>query len=205
MSLHRKKALLKIIILGDAGVGKTCLMNQYVNKKFSTKYRVTIGADFLTKEAKIDDKLVTIQIWDTAGQERFESLGAAFYRGADACVLVFDLTKPKSFENLDKWKTKFLNCTGARNPDTFPFVVLGNMCDKVSERRVPEDKPKRWCEASGIPYFETSAKDALNVEEAFTHIARLAMQQDQQEEVFIPPALKVSQEAANQDDTCGNC
>lgn len=83
----RKKVLLKVIILGESGVGKTSLMNQYVNKKFSNQYKATIGADFLTKEVIVDDRVVTMQIWDTAGQERFQSLGVAFYRGADCCVL----------------------------------------------------------------------------------------------------------------------
>merc|ERR1712078_475636 len=92
----RKKVLLKVIILGDSGVGKTSLMNQYVNKKFSTQYKATIGADFLTKEVMVGDRLVTMQIWDTAGQERFQSLGVAFYRGADACVLVFDVNVAKT-------------------------------------------------------------------------------------------------------------
>jgi Ras-related protein Rab-7A len=92
---HRQKKLLKVIILGDSGVGKTSLMNQYVNKKFTSQYKATIGADFLTKELMIEDKLVTMQIWDTAGQERFQSLGMAFYRGADACVLVYDIQTQK--------------------------------------------------------------------------------------------------------------
>lgn len=83
----RKKTLLKVIILGDSSVGKTSLMNQYVNRKFSNQYKATIGADFLTKELTVDDRTVTMQIWDTAGQERFQSLGVAFYRGADCCVL----------------------------------------------------------------------------------------------------------------------
>ncbi|CAK9051914.1 unnamed protein product [Durusdinium trenchii] len=96
----KKKVLLKVIILGDSGVGKTSLMNQYVNKKFTNQYKATIGADFLTKEVMIDDKLVTMQIWDTAGQERFQSLGVAFYRGADCCVLVHDLTAGHSGKTL---------------------------------------------------------------------------------------------------------
>jgi Ras-related protein Rab-7A len=93
-------------------------MNQYVNKRFSSQYKATIGADFLTKEVMIDDKLVTLQIvsllwmpsvvltvfkWDTAGQERFQSLGVAFYRGADACILVYDITAEKSFEQLNRY------------------------------------------------------------------------------------------------------
>ena len=84
----RRKELLKVIILGDTGVGKSSLMGRYVNDKFDIRYKATIGADFLTKELTVDGTNVTLQIWDTAGQERFQSLGSAFYRGADACMLV---------------------------------------------------------------------------------------------------------------------
>merc|ERR1711883_12435 len=115
-----KKVLLKVIILGDSGVGKTSLMNQYVNRKFSNQYKATIGADFLTKDITLDDnRQVTLQIWDTAGQERFQSLGVAFYRGADACILVFDLTAKKSFENLDTWREEFLVQSGPSDHDNF--------------------------------------------------------------------------------------
>merc|ERR1711959_634568 len=112
----RKKVLLKIIILGDSSVGKTSLMNQYVSKRFNAQYKATIGADFLTKEVMVthngDQRLVTMQLWDTAGQERFQSLGVAFYRGADACALVFNLTEKKTFENLNTWREEFLSiCT----------------------------------------------------------------------------------------------
>eukprot|EP01084_Bolivina_argentea_P049714 91424_1 len=88
---HKKKILLKVVILGDASVGKTSIRNRFVNDKFSKEYKATIGADFLTKEIFIDDKSVTIQIWDTAGQERFQSLGVAFYRGSDSCILLYDI------------------------------------------------------------------------------------------------------------------
>ncbi|VAH63969.1 unnamed protein product [Triticum turgidum subsp. durum] len=104
----RRRTLLKVIILGDSGVGKTSLMNQYVNKKFSNQYKATIGADFLTKEVQYEDRLFTLQIWDTAGQERFQSLGVAFYRGADCCVLVYDVNSMKSFDNLNNWREEFL-------------------------------------------------------------------------------------------------
>lgn len=117
--------LLKVIILGDSGVGKTSLMNQYVNNKFSEQYKATIGADFCTKDVTIDDKLVTLQIWDTAGQERFQSLGVAFFRGADACILVYDMTNPKSFESLDKWRKDFLqNVSDVSPPKTTNFSFI---------------------------------------------------------------------------------
>lgn len=89
-------------------------MNTYVNNKFTQQYRATVGADFMAKDVFIDDKKVTLQvliylkIWDTAGQERFQSLGGAFYRGADCCVLVYDITSAKSFESLESWREEFL-------------------------------------------------------------------------------------------------
>ncbi|KAF9602443.1 hypothetical protein IFM89_027572 [Coptis chinensis] len=168
--------LLKVIILGDSGVGKTSLMNQYVNRKFSNQYKATIGADFLTKEVQFEDRLFTLQIWDTAGQERFQSLGVAFYRGADCCVLVYDVNVMKSFENLNNWREEFLIQASPSDPENFPFVVLGNKVDVDggNSRVVSEKKAKAWCASKGnIPYFETSAKEGFNVEAAFECIAKM--------------------------------
>jgi len=174
----RKKVLLKVIILGNSGVGKTSLMNQYVNKKFSNQYKATIGADFLTKEVMVDDRLVTMQIWDTAGQERFQSLGVAFYRGADCCVLTYDVTDPESFKSLDSWRDEFLIQAAPRDPENFPFVVLGNKVD-LDNRSVSARRAKQWCDGKNdIPYFETSAKEAINVEQAFQTIAKNALAQE---------------------------
>lgn len=194
---HRKKVLLKVIILGDSGVGKTSLMNQYVHKRFSNQYKATIGADFLTKEVMIDDKLVTLQIWDTAGQERFQSLGVAFYRGADSCVLTYDITDQKSFDNLDSWRDEFLVHASPRNHKTFPFVVLGNKFDMADKRSVSANRAKQWCASLGdIPHFETSAKDSVNVEQAFQTIARNALQQEsEQKPIFLPQTLDLKKNA----------
>ena len=96
----KKKVLVKIIIIGESGVGKTALLHKYVMGKFIEDHKATIGADFLSKEITVDDKIVTLQIWDTAGQERFQSLGNAFYRGSDACVLVYDVTDENSFQQV---------------------------------------------------------------------------------------------------------
>ncbi|XP_042436945.1 ras-related protein Rab7-like [Zingiber officinale] len=82
---------------------------RYVHKKFTQQYKVTIGADFVTKEILVDDRLVTLQIWDTAGEERFQSLGVAFYRGVDCCILVYDVNVRRSFDTLDNWHDEFLN------------------------------------------------------------------------------------------------
>ena len=201
----RKKVLLKVIILGDSGVGKTSLMNQYVNKKFNAQYKATIGADFLTKEVTVDDRLVTMQIWDTAGQERFQSLGVAFYRGADSCVLVFDVVQPKTFDNLDSWRDEFLIQAGPRDPDNFPFVVLGNKID-VDSRVVAQKRALAWCQAKGnVPYFETSAKEAINVEQAFQVIARNALKQESEEDIYLPDTIDVSEQRSSVSTSCTSC
>ncbi|KAL3978183.1 potassium channel subfamily K member 12 [Sarotherodon galilaeus] len=176
----KKKLLLKVILLGDSGVGKTSLMNQYAIKTFSNQYKATIGADFLTKEVMVDNRVVVLQIWDTAGQERFQSLNVTYYRGADCCVLVFDVTAPDTFKSLDSWMDHFLIEGHSRDPENFPFVVLGNKID-LENRQVTTKRAQAWCQSkNNIPYFETSAKDATNVEQAFQTIVRNALKQASQ-------------------------
>jgi Ras-related protein Rab-7A len=210
MQSARKKVLLKIILLGESGVGKTSLMDQYVNRKFSSAYKATIGADFLTKEVMIDEKLVTLQIWDTAGQERFQSLGVAFYRGADACILVYDITAEKSFEKLTTWRTEFLSQAHPPDPENFSFVVIGNKLDKESERRVPKATATQWCKNNSskrvIPLFEASAKDDTKVEAAFLEAAQVAVQhRDVEKEVIIPDFVVLSKDNKVKKQSTGCC
>lgn len=184
MSTTKKRHLLKVIILGDAGVGKTSLLKQYVNKNFSHQYKPTIGADFLMKEIIIDGQVVQLQLWDTAGQEKFHSLGAAFYRNSECCILVFDQTDPKTFETIDTWRSEFLTQLNPKDPDNFPFVVLGNKCDKESEIKVSDQKVKSYCaQKNNLSYFETSAKDNVNIDLAFEEVAKLAFKREQNDEV----------------------
>ena len=113
----------------------------------------------------IGDQLVTLQIWDTAGQEKFQSLGYAFYRGADCCVLTYDITNRKSFENLLKWKDGFIENAGPDDIKTFPFVVLGNKIDREHERKVETRDAQDWCKTNGdVLFYETSAKEGVAVE-----------------------------------------
>ena len=149
-------------------------MRQYIQNKFIPQYKATIGADFLSKEVICDDKLIMMQVWDTAGQEKFQSVQGVFYKGADACMLVFDITSPGSFQALGKWKDEFL---AHANPTTssFPFILVGNKADLFEERKVSTIKANEWCANNGnVPYYETSAKTASKVKQAFEELAKKA-------------------------------
>jgi Ras-related protein Rab-7A len=181
--MSRKRFLLKVIILGDSGVGKTSLMNRYVNNRFSNQYKATIGADFLTKELSINNRLITLQIWDTAGQERFQSLGVAFYRGADCCVIVFDITKEQTFSSVEKWRDEFLLQANV-NPETFPIVLLGNKADvPPTDRVVSHRRALAYAVKHQLSYFETSAKNGSNVDAAFHKVAQSADLHDEETDI----------------------
>jgi len=175
------RQMLKVILLGDGGVGKSSLMNVYVSGKFSADSFHTIGVEFLIKEIEVDNKKVALQIWDTAGQERYRSLRTPFYRGSDCCLLTFSVDDVASFSNLSMWIREFVYyadigaCEGCDPEDMtsrFPFVVIGNKADDGVTRVVSREQALEWCQNHGIPYYETSARDAINVNEAFEAVAR---------------------------------
>eukprot|EP01117_Protostelium_nocturnum_P018986 TRINITY_DN8080_c2_g1_i1.p1 TRINITY_DN8080_c2_g1~~TRINITY_DN8080_c2_g1_i1.p1 ORF type:complete len:215 (+),score=65.33 TRINITY_DN8080_c2_g1_i1:74-718(+) len=193
MTHYNRKTIFKVVILGESGVGKTSLLERYVSNRFSMLYKATIGADVMTKNIELDNRrMVTLQLWDTAGQERFQSLGTCFYRGADCCVLVFDVTIPQTFENLDMWRKEFLSQAGLEPTqiEHFPFIVMGNKVDK-EERSISKKMAEQWCKSHGnIPYFECSAKDDMNVSNAFLLAANL-----------ISSSRPESQQGGDPDDT----
>ncbi|KAH9620553.1 hypothetical protein KSS87_016502 [Heliosperma pusillum] len=132
--------------------------------------------------------LSCLYIWDTAGQERFQSLGVAFYRGADCCVLVYDVNVMKSFDNLDTWHGEFLKQANPPDPKAFPFILLGNKIDidGGNSRVVSDKKAKDWCSSKGnIPYFETSAKEDIKVDDAFYCIAKAALANEREQDIYF--------------------
>ncbi|XP_065834137.1 ras-related protein Rab-9A-like [Oscarella lobularis] len=174
-----KSQLLKVVILGDGGVGKSSLMQRFVSNKFDSQSFHTIGVEFLNKDVSIDGEVYTLQIWDTAGQERFKSLRTPFYRGADCCLLTFGVDDAQSFKNLSMWKKEFLYYADVRDPDNFPIVVLGNKVD-LPNRQVSHEEAAIWCRHNhNSPYFETSAKDAINVDDAFRMAVKLLVKNQQ--------------------------
>ncbi|XP_067119712.1 ras-related protein Rab-9B-like [Centruroides vittatus] len=167
--LGKKCPLLKVVLLGDSNVGKTCLMSRFVKDQFNFDTYCTIGVEFLEKDVYIKDNVYKLQIWDTAGNERFHSLRIPFYRGTDICILTYSVDNMQSFENLSIWKKEFLYYADIRNPGNFPFMVIGNKIDLGSENKVvTTELLTSWITNNGCPPFvETSAKDATNVPLAF--------------------------------------
>jgi Ras-related protein Rab-7A len=191
----KKKNTLKIIVIGDSGVGKTSLIQTYFSGKFSNTHRPTLGADFVSGTVNLNGKEITMQVWDTAGQEKFQSIGTAFYRGSDCCVIVYDITNPTSFEKMNNWKHEFIEQGGITNAEKFPFVIIGNKCDKEAERKVQKEKATAWCENSGnnMKYFEASAKSDIGVKAAFEKVAEMASEMGKEEEIYIPvPSISLN-------------
>ncbi|CAG9575519.1 unnamed protein product [Danaus chrysippus] len=166
-----KSVLLKIVILGDGGVGKSCLMSRFISNHFDDHNFHTIGVEFMNKMIEVGGKQYTLQIWDTAGQERFKSLRTPFYRGTDICILAYAIDDRSSFNNIKTWLNEFLHYAGVKNGiEKFPFIVVGNKSDVSSkDREVSYEQLKQWCEENKIAtYLETSAKTDNNVLEAFS-------------------------------------
>ena len=179
--VRKGNRVLKVVLLGDGGVGKSSLMNVFVHKKFDPQSYHTIGVEFLTKEIKIEREIFTLQIWDTAGQERFKSLRTPFYRGSDCCMLTFGVDDDRSFKNLTHWHEEFVYYADISNAGSFPFVVIGNKIDvPESKRTVTSEEAKAWCTERNMPYYETSAKDAVNVDNAFHAVVCRAQELENQ-------------------------
>ncbi|XP_060926684.1 ras-related protein rab7 isoform X2 [Limanda limanda] len=176
MSEGKAGVSVKVVLIGNSGVGKSSFMNRYVNHRFTNMYRATIGTDFLSKTVNLDGATVTLQLWDTAGTERFQSLGTPLYRGAHCCMLVFDVTSKASFSALELWRKEFLFQAEPQDPADFPFIVIGNKSD-LGDREVSCRTAKQWCEEIGADFFEGSAKEDVGVEKPFLKAAQSGLQQ----------------------------
>ncbi|KAF7240099.1 Ras-related protein Rab-7a [Varanus komodoensis] len=183
-----RRSHLKILLIGNSGAGKSALMNQYVNNRFSSRYRATIGADFLSKEVHIDGRTLTVQIWDTAGTERFQALGTALYRGSDCCLLVFDVTSINSFQALEKWHKQLLLQIEPEEEPTFPIGIIGNKID-LENREVTLEEAELWSKLHEATYFETSAKAATNVQEVFEWAIRTVLKNRRVDEQPQPDSI----------------
>jgi len=159
--------LFKLLLIGDSGVGKSCLLLRFADDTYTESYISTIGVDFKIRTLELDGKTVKLQIWDTAGQERFRTITSSYYRGAHGIIVVYDVTDQESFNNVKQW----MNEIDRYANEKVNKMLVGNKCDLTSKKVVQMEDAKQYAETLGIPFLETSAKDSTNVEQAFITMA----------------------------------
>eukprot|EP00877_Chromochloris_zofingiensis_P002886 jgi/Chrzof1/12599/Cz07g00150.t1 len=160
--------LFKYIIIGDTGVGKSCLLLQFTDKRFQPVHDLTIGVEFGARMINIDSKQIKLQIWDTAGQESFRSITRSYYRGAAGALLVYDITRRETFNHLASWLE---DARQHANPN-MTIMLIGNKSDLSHRRAVSTEEGEQFAKEHGLIFLETSARTAHNVEEAFINTAR---------------------------------
>lgn len=158
---------IKLLMIGDSGVGKTCLLLRYASESFSPTFITTIGIDFKIKNIQLDGKRIKLQIWDTAGQERFRTITTSYFRGAQGILLVYDVTDRQTFLSIRNWVAQ-IQMHADVNVNK---ILIGNKCDIVEQRSVSTEEGEALAKEYNIQFFETSAKQDINVERSFLLIA----------------------------------
>ncbi|EDW30034.1 GL22545 [Drosophila persimilis] len=161
--------LFKIVLIGDCGTGKTCIVDRFKTGNYIERHGNTIGVDFSMKTIEVEAKQIKLQIWDTAGQERFRTITQSYYRSANGVLIVYDITKRSSFSNLQKWIEEVRRYTASN----VLIILIGNKCDLETEREVDFEEARQMCQYIPEILFvmETSAKENMNVEDAFRCLA----------------------------------
>lgn len=158
--------IFKYIIVGDSGVGKSSINLQFTNNKFNDNHGITIGIDIGIKSVNVNNKQVRIQIWDTAGQEIFKSIIHAYYKGVRCVLLVYSVTNASSFKSLDNWLTEVKQLVDD------PYIILiGNKADIDTDRQVSIAEGKQFATKNNMEFFETSAKNQINIDNVFIESA----------------------------------
>ncbi|KNC78819.1 Ras-like protein Rab-1A [Sphaeroforma arctica JP610] len=159
--------LFKLLLIGDSGVGKSCLLLRFADDTYTESYISTIGVDFKIRTIELDGKTIKLQIWDTAGQERFRTITSSYYRGAHGIIVVYDVTDNDSFNNVKQWMQEIDRYAS----DNVNKLLVGNKSDLTTKKVVEYTQAKELADQLGIPFLETSAKNATNVEQAFMTMA----------------------------------
>ncbi len=160
--------IFKIVLIGDTSVGKTNILSKYLTDEFDPESKATVGVEFGTKNFKIENNIVKVQIWDTAGQERYRSITNAYYKGAKGALLVYDITNKKSFDNLDRW----ISDLKINGDEKISIVLLGNKSDLESQRVISMEEGKNKAELFKFAFMETSALNGSNIEKAFDELIK---------------------------------
>jgi len=160
--------LFKLLLIGDSGVGKSCLLLRFADDTYTESYISTIGVDFKIRTIELDGKTIKLQIWDTAGQERFRTITSSYYRGAHGIIVVYDVTDQVTFNNVKQWLQEIDRYAS----ESVNKLLVGNKCDMTTKKVVDTQAAEEFAKSKNIPFLETSAKNSTNVETAFLTMAR---------------------------------
>ncbi|KAL8632770.1 hypothetical protein Q9189_001475 [Teloschistes chrysophthalmus] len=191
--------LFKLLLIGDSGVGKSCLLLRFADDTYTESYISTIGVDFKIRTIELDGKTVKLQIWDTAGQERFRTITSSYYRGAHGICVVYDVTDMDSFNNVKQW----LQEIDRYATEGVNKLLVGNKSDMSDKKVVEYTVAKEFADSLGIPFLETSAKNASNVEQAFLTMARQIKERMGTTTVNNKPSVQVGQGQGVQSGSAG--
>ena len=162
--MSKKEAKYKILILGDSKVGKSCFLTRYADKTFQEDYLSTIGMDYKIKNYELENgNIIKLYIWDTAGQDRFRSITSNYYKGADGIILIYDITKQETFNNVRNWITSIKE----EAPAKVVLILVGNKVDDEKNRAVQQSEGEKIADEYNLPFLECSAKSDINVTETF--------------------------------------
>ena len=182
MNTSSFRYVFKYIIIGDPSVGKSCILNMFLNNRFSTEYEITVGVEFGAKTIDLaNSQKVKLQIWDTAGQESFKSITRSYYRAAAVAILVYDITSQASFEAISNWLEE---CKANGNPEMI-LVLVGNKVDLEHKRAVPRPVAEDFAKKNGMIFLETSAKANSNIADVF-HKSALEVSQKIENGIIDP-------------------
>eukprot|EP00668_Euglena_longa_P048101 GGOE01065162.1.p1 GENE.GGOE01065162.1~~GGOE01065162.1.p1 ORF type:complete len:227 (+),score=76.27 GGOE01065162.1:58-681(+) len=197
-----KPPLIKLLLIGESGVGKSCLMVRFAEDTFSESYLSTIGIDFKARDVDVGGQRCSLQVWDTAGQEQFRTITAAFYRGAHGIALVYDVTNRSTFSNITYWMKQMEKYAA----EDVCKILIGNKEDLLDMRMVKTSEGLAVAQQHRCEFYETSAKSGLNVEKALTDLAReVKRRQDNTELVKAAQAKAVQLQRAQQQPSQCKC
>ena len=174
MTTHKFDYRFKLLIIGEATVGKTCLLLRYADDSFTQNHITTIGIDFKTKFITINNSVIKLQIWDTAGQERFRTITKSYYKDANGIILTYDISNSDSLKNIQNW----MKLIEQNAEDGVCKILVGNKCD-LENRVIQKEEGEKIAQDFGMKFFETSAKSDINVDEAFNCLVSMILEKNQ--------------------------
>lgn len=206
MSANKGKAFdksMKLLMVGDSGVGKSCLLLRFVEDKFNPSFITTIGIDFKIKTIDFNNTKIKLQIWDTAGQERFRTITTAYYRGAMGIIIVYDVCDQNSFDRVETW----YKTVQQHAKEDAQVIIVGNKCDEEDSRVVSTQQGEQLAQSLGVPFIEASAKTGLNVSDVFYKLSGLILEKsgDDFQQPQAEDSVDVSKGASNSQSSSNCC